>query len=166
MNRFPRPLSSSPAEPPTARRNSKGFSLIEVAVALGIFSFGILPVIALMGSAQTVCQESIRASARARIFEQVTPLVSTTNTTPAAKGSFYFTVDAQKTTADGTGLLAPVFTANWEDVSGSNTDAMAGLSANKVIKVSIQRYMNAALNTTPVMGTTFVVYSRDPKDLP
>ena len=146
-------------------------------MALGIFGFAIIPVIGLMSSAQVVCQDSIQASARARIFEQVTPLLSTNSTnTPAAQGSFYFTVDAQKTTANGTGLLAPVFSANWEDVSGSNTDAMAGLSANKVIKVSLQRYMNnglqiapiagTSLNTTPIMGTTFVVYSTDPKDLP
>jgi len=148
-------------------KSSNGFTLVEVAMALGIFSFAIIPVIGLMGTAQNVSQESIRASAKARIFEQVTPLLSSTSALSALLVSgtsyYYFTGAGQLTTVGGTGNTVPVFTAA-ASVSGSFNDVTAGLSSNKVIQVKIQHYMGlgALTNTTGTLGTTFIVFSQDP----
>jgi len=155
------------------RCRSTGFTLVEVAMALGIFSFAIIPVIGLMGTAQNVSQESIRASAKARIFEQVTPLLSNTTTLSSSGTSYYFTQAGQLTTPSGTGNLTPVFTATCSDVSGTLSNASvypnnaaAGLTPNKVITVTIQHYMTGSPNTTSTMGTTFVAFSQDPRDIP
>jgi len=171
-NRFSQFASFLFTVPRGVRGPSGGFSLIEVAMALGIFGFAIIPIIGLMGTAQVVCQDSIQASSRARIFEQITPLLSTTTDILGSGTSYYFTVTGQKTEPNGTGNLAPVFTSTCVDVSGSlnNTsmfpnNAVAGLTATKVIKVYIQHYLQASPNTTSTMGTTFVVFSKDPKDL-
>ena len=197
MNLPPKTIHLSPPFSRALRRCSRGFTLIEVAMALGIFSFAIIPVIGMMGTAQNVSQESIRASTRARMFEQITPLIANSSPLPSSGLTFVFTGNGQLTTGgsgtwvqtnssgtgqmspyvlttstSGTGTLTPIYAATCTDVSsslsGTNSpnNAAGGLTSTKVIKVSIQHYMSGATNTTGTLGTTFVMFSKDPKDLP
>lgn len=133
-----------------------GFTLVEIALALGIFAFAILPVIGLMGTGLKVSQDSIFSSTRARILEQVSPIVR--GQTGNADGSANFTLNGQVTTD----AAQTIYTAHWTDSSTSqSSSALGGLLANKVWKVTIGR----TGVTSSVLATNFVMFSKDPKDL-
>jgi hypothetical protein len=59
------------------RQQAKAFTLVEVAMALGIFAFAIIPVIGLMGTGLRVSKESIDASTTANIYRLTEAMLST-----------------------------------------------------------------------------------------
>jgi uncharacterized protein (TIGR02598 family) len=135
-----------------------GFSLVEVVMALGIFSFVIISIIGLMGSGLKASQDSIRDSTQARIFEQVAPLVRAITNAATTNGATNFTVAGQI----AGNVADAIYTAKWTDESRSQTSGpISGLRANKVWKVIIERYGVADSS----MATNFVMLSIDPKDL-
>ena len=160
-------LSLSPLEKFHFRH--MGFTLVEMAMALGIFSFAIFPIIGMMGAAQNVSQVSIRASTNARILEQVTALISNVTTVSVSgtlSNTYYFNGIGQMTTLVGTGNLAPVYVASCNDSSSSlanftqyPNNAAAGLISNKVTGINIQRYMLTTPSHAPTPTPTGITGS-------
>ncbi|MEI6493918.1 MAG: hypothetical protein WCO94_15320, partial [Verrucomicrobiota bacterium] len=66
VTRFSRSVSFS--NPSLGR--SGGFTLVEVAMALGLFAFAIIPIIGMMGTGLCVSKDSIESSTLAQIFRQ------------------------------------------------------------------------------------------------
>jgi uncharacterized protein (TIGR02598 family) len=139
------------------RKSSSGFTLVEVIMALGIFSFAIVAIIGLMGTGLNVSKDSIQDSTFARIYEQVVPIVQSITDNATVNVSTNFTSSGQisKTSDDA------LYTVNLSKLSVPVSGPVAGLRANRVWKVTIERYGVA----NSLMATNFVMLSKDPKDL-
>ena len=151
MNHSPlifRPSSSS------ARRRAEGFSLVEVAMALGIFAFAIVPVIGLMNVGLNMSKDSIDSNAMSQIFRlteaQAQVLTTGTGTftsgtyggsitssiasgTCATSGTLYFTNYGEAPTLQTDRVYQAV-------ISGTTTaDSAQGLFARQTLVVKVSR---------------------------
>jgi uncharacterized protein (TIGR02598 family) len=97
-----------------AKSQNQAFSLIEVVIALGIFSFALLSIMGLMAEGMNSSRNSSTNQAMANISRnlranlQATPFTNWISGTPAY---YYFTYGGYPTTATSTGDNAPFYTA-------------------------------------------------------
>lgn len=80
--------SSVPTRLPSARRC--GFTLVEVAMALGVFSFGVLAVIGLLPAGLQVNRDSVATVVESNILQVVTSDAQATNFKNLEGKIFYF----------------------------------------------------------------------------
>jgi len=140
------------ARPGLAER--AGFSLVEVVLALGIFSFAIISVIGLMGSGIKISHDAVTESAKSRIFDHLSQLVGGENPAP---GSQDFTADGLA----ATNTAEAVYTAQWSLAASAGSGPAAGLRASRVWIVTIARHGVAG----PPAATNFIVTSAPPASL-
>jgi len=130
------------------RQQAKAFTLVEVAMALGIFAFAIIPVIGLMGTGLRVSKESIDASTTANIYRLTEAMLSTNAAVTST--NMYFSNEGEPTNAAGA-----IYQAN---INPMNTaDAAQGLLVRKMWQVTVVR----AAATNIVFSTRSVQLSRD-----
>jgi uncharacterized protein (TIGR02598 family) len=81
----------------TARRKtaSKAFSLVEVCLALGIISFSLISMIALLPTGMSALRDSKDQMLHARILQQVCGDLQTTEASPTNGARYYFNSDGQ-----------------------------------------------------------------------
>lgn len=133
---------------PIFRQQAKAFTLVEVAMALGIFAFAIIPVIGLMGAGLRVSKESIDASTTANIYRLAEAMLSTNSAVTST--NMYFSNEGEPTNAAGA-----IYQAN---INPMNTaDAAQGLLVRKMWQVNVVR----AAATNVVFSTRSVQLSRD-----
>ena len=133
---------------PMLCRQDKAFTLVEVAMALGIFAFAIIPVIGLMGTGLKVSKESIDASTTANIYRLTEAMLSTNAAVTST--NMYFSNEGEPTNAAGA-----IYQAN---INPMNTaDAAQGLLVRKMWQVTVVR----AAATNVVFSTRSVQLSRD-----
>jgi uncharacterized protein (TIGR02598 family) len=140
-----------------------GFSLVEVAIALGIFGFAIIPIIGIMGVGLNVSKDSIDTSTMAQIFRAAEAYASSeTNDSVLAGKNLYFThygeqlSNGSQTRSDGKMVVHQVnFAMN------APSDAAQGLLARRLVKVSIVK----AAAPGVINGVRFFQISRDPAEL-
>ena len=130
-------------------QNAHGFTLVEVAMALGIFAFAIIPVIGLMGTGLKVSKESIDASTTAQIFRQAKALVSTN--TSIGTTNLYFSNDGNSAANASGAVYQAVLSAV------TPADAAQGLLVRKMWQVKVVR----AAATNVVFSTRVIQVSRD-----
>ena len=138
---------------------TKGFSLVEVAMALGIFAFAIAPVIGLMNLGLNVSKESIDASAMSQIFRRAEAAAMTSGTALYTSGTtLYFTNYGDEVTT------APHSNAVYQAViSGTTaTDDAQGLFARRVLEIHVRR---ASPQNTSVCKKVLEL-TMDPADMP
>lgn len=132
---------------------SGGFSLVEVAMALGLFAFAIIPIIGMMGTGLSVSKDSIESSTLAQIFRQAEAYAATnTNNT----GTLYFSSYGEQTNVSGA-----IYRMSFSNVTP--TDAAAGLLARRLLQTTVVKA--AATNVAIPNGTRFLQLSMDPADL-
>ena len=134
-------------------RRSGGFSLVEVAMALGIFAFAIIPIIGMMGTGLSVSKDSIESSMLSQIFRQ-TEACAATNTNNT--GTLYFSSYGEQTNA-GSAIYRMTFT------NVTPADAAAGLLARRLLQATVVKV--AAQNIAIPNGTRFLQMSKDPVDM-
>jgi uncharacterized protein (TIGR02598 family) len=133
---------------PMFHQQAKAFTLVEVAMALGIFAFAIIPVIGLMGTGLKVSKESIDASTTANIYRLAEAMLSTNAAVTST--NMYFSNEGEPTNAAGA-----IYQAN---INPMNTaDAAQGLLVRKMWQVTVVR----AAATNVVFSTRSVQLSRD-----
>jgi uncharacterized protein (TIGR02598 family) len=131
------------------RQQAKAFTLVEVAMALGIFAFAIIPVIGLMGTGLKVSKESIDASTTANIYRLAEAMLSTNAAVTST--NMYFS-------NEGEGLTNAVGAIYQASVNPMNTtDAAQGLLVRKMWQVTVVR----AAAPDVVFSTRSVQVSRD-----
>ena len=115
------------------RFRKSGFTLVEVAMSLGIFAFAIVPLLGLMGTGLSVHRESMETSLRSRILSQVAPLA---RASANATGSALFTADGQLTQDSG----ESAYTVRWSAQQASSLgEVIEGLRANQVWTVTMEK---------------------------
>lgn len=129
-------------------RFSAGFTLIEVAIALGIFAFAIIPIIGLMGTGLKVSKESIDDTTTAQIFRVAEATLSANAATSAT--NFYFSNEGTLTNSS-----EAIFRAIVDPVTPS--DAAQGLLVRRMWQV---RIVNPAA-TNVVYSERSIQVSRD-----
>ena len=139
--------------PRPSLRKAGGFSLVEVAMALGLFAFAIIPVIGMMGTGLSVSKDSIESSTLAQIFRQAEAYAAT-NTDNA--GTLYFTRYGEQTNLSGA-----IYQMSFSNATP--TDAAAGLLARRLLQTTVVKA--AATNVAIPNGTRFLQLSKDPADL-
>jgi len=124
-----------------------GFTLVEVAMALGIFAFAIIPVIGLMGTGLKASKESIDASTTTQIFRQAEAVLATN----ASVTDIYFSNEGEK--------LANASGAVYQAVMSAVTpnDAAQGLLVRKMWRVKIVR----ASAPSAIFSTRAIQVSQD-----
>ena len=115
---------------PKLRQQAKAFTLVEVALALGIFAFAIIPVIGLMGTGLRVSKESIDASTTANIYRLTEAMLSTNAAVTST--NMYFSNEGEPTNAAGA-----IYQANINPMN--TTDAAQGLLVRKMWQVKVVR---------------------------
>jgi uncharacterized protein (TIGR02598 family) len=130
-------------------RQADGFTLVEVAMALGIFAFAIIPVIGLMGTGLKVSKESIDASTTAQIFRQAKAVLSTN--TSVTSTNFYFSNEGDKLE----NVSGAIYQAMVSAVAPA--DAAQGLLVRKMWQVKIVR----ASATDVIFSTRAIQVSRN-----
>ena len=135
-------------------RKAGGFTLVEVAMALGLFAFAIIPVIGMMGTGLCVSKDSIESSTLSQIFRQAEASAAT-NTDNA--GTLYFTRYGEQL-ASSSGAIYQMSFSN-----ATPTDAAAGLLARRLVQTTVVKA--AATNVAIPNGTRFLQLSKDPADL-
>lgn len=70
---------------------SRGFSLIEVVIAMGIFVFAVVPVIGLVSSGMKNMRQSMDDSIKADILKNVVAQIQATPYTNITASNYYFT---------------------------------------------------------------------------
>jgi len=139
------------------RRRCGGFSLVEVAVALGIFAFAITPVVGLMGLSLNASKDSIDASAMTQIFRLAETRATTSASSTSSLAAMYFSNDGEE---DTTSTHAnTIYLVNFNPVS--RTDAAQGLLARKLWEVTVTR----ASTPNTILSKRFLQVSSDPADL-
>jgi len=134
---------------PIFRQQAKAFTLVEVAMALGIFAFAIIPVIGLMGTGLKVSKESIDASTTANIYRLAEAMLSTNAAVTST--NMYFS-------NEGEGLTNAVGAIYQANINSMNTaDAAQGLLVRKMWQVNVVR----AAATNVVFSKRSVQLSRD-----
>jgi len=133
---------------PIFRQQAKAFTLVEVALALGIFAFAIIPVIGLMGTGLKVSKESIDASTTANIYRLAEAMLSTNAAVTST--NMYFSNEGEPTNAAGA-----IYQANINPMN--TTDAAQGLLVRKMWQVKVVR----AATPDFVFSTRSVQVSRD-----
>jgi uncharacterized protein (TIGR02598 family) len=133
---------------PKLRQQAKAFTLVEVALALGIFAFAIIPVIGLMGTGLRVSKESIDASTTANIYRLTEAMLSTN--VAVTSTNMYFSNEGEPTNAAGA-----IYQANINPMN--TTDAAQGLLVRKMWQVKVVR----AATPDFVFSTRSVQLSRD-----
>jgi len=126
----------------------RGLTLVEVAIALGIFAFAIIPVIGLMETALKVSKESIDSSTTTQIFRLAKAQIAT-NTNPA---TMYFSVAGEDTTTNPAGAA---YQANFTRQT-NDSGAAQGLLVRNSWQVRIVR----ADATNSVFNTRVIQISR------
>jgi prepilin-type N-terminal cleavage/methylation domain-containing protein len=137
-------VRQSPLFIPSSLR--RGFTIIEVAIALGIFAFAIIPVIGLMSTGLKVSKESIDASTTSQIFRLAEARLSTN----ASTTEMYFSNEGEETNAS-----AAVYQASFNPTN--TADAAQGLLVRKMWQVRIVR----ASATNVIFSTRSIQVSRD-----
>jgi uncharacterized protein (TIGR02598 family) len=130
----------------------KGFSLVEVVMALGIFTMAIVPVIGLLGSGMQISQASIEQSALSAILQQVRTTVAA-----GSAGPLFF---------DRAGDVAETEAGSYFKVELSTAqaqDATAGLAAKNLVTVTVRR--SDLPSTAEPITTSFVLGSKDPVEM-
>ena len=136
-----------------------GFTLVEVAMSLGIFAFAIIPIIGMISTGLNVSKDSIDASTMSQIF-RISEAYASTNTDASLVGTnLYFTSYAERLTNSAAGAAAAVYQVNF--ATNSPNDAAQGLMARRLLTVSIVK----AAATTVTNSARFFQLSRDPVDL-
>ncbi len=109
------------------RNGGRGaFSLVEVAIALGIFAFAIVPIVGLMGAGLKISKDSIDSSTTTQIFRKALALIETNSSVTEV----YFSKEGKVM-----GSVGAVYKAN---LTATNlSDAAQGLLARRVWRVSV-----------------------------
>jgi uncharacterized protein (TIGR02598 family) len=134
---------------PKLRQQAKAFTLVEVALALGIFAFAIIPVIGLMGTGLNVSKESIDASTTANIYRLAEAMLSTNAAVTST--NMYFSNEGEGLT----NAVGAIYQANINPMN--TTDAAKGLLVRKMWQVTVVR----AAAPDVVFSTRSVQVSRD-----
>ena len=130
------------------RQQAKAFTLVEVAMALGIFAFAIIPVIGLMGTGLKISKESIDASTTANIYRLTEAMLSTNASVTST--NMYFSNEGEPTNAAGA-----IYQANINPTI--TADAAQGLLVRKMWQVTLVR----AAATNVIFSTRAVQLSRE-----
>ena len=133
---------------PMPRQQAKAFTLVEVALALGIFAFAIIPVIGLMGTGLNVSKESIDASTTANIYRLAEAMLSTNAAVTST--NMYFSNEGEPTNAAGA-----IYQANINPTI--TADAAQGLLVRKMWQVTLVR----AAATNVIFSTRVIQLSRE-----
>ena len=133
---------------PILRPQAKAFTLVEVALALGIFAFAIIPVIGLMGTGLNVSKESIDASTTANIYRLTEARLSTNASVTST--NIYFSNEGEPTNAAGA-----IYQANINPTI--TADAAQGLLVRKMWQVTLVR----AAATNVIFSTRVIQLSRE-----
>lgn len=120
-------------------------------MALGIFSFAIIPLVGLMGTGMNASQESIRSTTQARIVSALAPLARADET-----GKRYFTMSGAEAAATD---AEAIYEASWTDVTSSlqskSHNATAGLATARTREIRISR-----IGVGGVLARTFVLLNQ------
>ncbi|GAB4167633.1 MAG: hypothetical protein Fur0032_05710 [Terrimicrobiaceae bacterium] len=138
-------------KPILPKRVRRAFSLVEVTLALAVFSVAIIPVMGLLGSGMTVTRASMDDMLRSSVLRQVQAAIQS-----GESGPFYFAYDGSRVESQAGSLLT---------VRGSNrnpNDVTAGLAAVDVVRVEISR--STSQSAAPV-ATSFILRSLDAIDV-
>ena len=159
------PSSAFPVKSTGIPACKRGFTLVEVAMALGIFAFAIVPVLGVMGVALNVSKESVDSTAMSEIFRLVearTMTSGTTTSSPATRGfstsgPFYFTNYGEEVTTNG--HANAVYQAVLADIT--SVDAAQGLLARRVVEVTVLRVSGSS----DILSQRVLELTKDPINL-
>jgi uncharacterized protein (TIGR02598 family) len=128
---------------PRSRRSGRlgAFSLIEVVLALAVFSFSMLTIVGVMAtglssagdSSRNVALANIQRLLRANVNAVAYANISAMGTTPA-----YYTSSGYPTTQSPTSAVDnPYFTVMYTTVTPKTTDSVIGTSTGKVVLATV-----------------------------
>ena len=124
------------ADPPGMARKARtprnpGFSLVEIMLALGIFSFCVVGIVYLLGSALGTSRDSAKDSSIAAALHSVDSSMRTISSGTLAGAvtssgtSFYFDLFGNMLSGSGSGVY---YTANVQAVNSGSLSAITGLT--------------------------------------
>jgi prepilin-type N-terminal cleavage/methylation domain-containing protein len=135
------------------QRGKRGFTLVEVILALGLFTFAIIPLIGLMGQGVVISGDSIQTANLAEIHRHAARKVAGSPTSTSLP-PMYFTYSGEETNA-----LSSIYTLTFSNVdSASASDASAGLLAKKIWNLRVAR----TANTNLALDVHFLLLNQDP----
>lgn len=126
---------------------------MEVALALGIFAFAIIPVIGMMGTGLNVSRESVESTTWSQIYRQVQSM----DLAALGDTSLYFSNNGEKTS----GPSDPATVYRVSLTAASPDDAAKGLVTRRLVQVKIAK--SAA--PSQLLSQRFLQSSMDPAAL-
>ncbi len=140
----------------TGRSRRAAFTLIEVVVSLGIFSFALLSIVGLMATGLSTVKNSSNSQAVTNINRELRAALQATPFTNLVIGTpttYYFTANGYQTTKTGTSPNAPYYTVVMSPTTP--TYPAGGTSAN-ALSVSASIVYPYPANTQAVTNSYFV----------
>jgi len=139
-----------------SRWRRAGFTLVEIVLSLGVFTFAIVPIVGIMGVSLNVSNESIQSSVSSLMFRQGEAyLVSGSNRyIPNLPPIYFSNTGDQQAASPGS-----IYQLNFTNIAPS--DDAKGLLARKLVQMTVVR------TVTPTISLSQQVfqYSKDPVDL-
>ena len=132
----------------------RGFSLVEVVIALGLFAFAIVPLIGLMGGGLKISEDSIQSANLAEIYRHASARIASSPTNTQIAPMYFTFSGEQATNAD-----SRIYQLTFSNVP-SMSDAAGGLLARKVWRLQVMRAANANI----VLDEHFLMLNEDPVD--
>lgn len=132
----------------------RGFSLVEVVIALGLFAFAIVPLIGLMGGGLKISEDSIQSANLAEIYRHASARIASTPTATDIDPMYFTFSGEQATNTD-----SRIYQLSFSNVD-SIDDAAGGLLSRKVWRLRVTR----AANTSLVLDEHFLILNQDPVD--
>lgn len=148
--------------------NRSGFSLVEVVIALGVMSFALLPLVALLPVGLRTAQDSMDTTVIASISQQVrghlqqipfTSGAGSINDLASTSQDLYFTMEGVKTTSGS--LTSPAY---YKATFSVNDSAAPGASfdQNNARTITVKLYYPLATNPTKPKKVFSLFVARQP----
>lgn len=137
-----RPQAIFPPRFAAEARHGRGFSLVEVVLALGVVSVGLVGIMGLLPAGLGVFRQSVNTTTQAQIAQQIindaqlTPYASLVNSLSAATVVYYFDESGGRLAGDGTDAVYAASVC----LSGSGAASLAelpgGISSTLLVRIA------------------------------
>jgi uncharacterized protein (TIGR02598 family) len=133
---------------------SRGFSLVEVAVALGVVSFAILALLGLVVASHNTAREGVDKTDNSLLFEKVVNQLRLKPFTVAQTGSTSDRNCYPLPALNASGAAEPFFVDEQYRYVGMGTDMDAKNQASKVVRIVVMNAASLELDGAQTPGLT------------
>lgn len=147
----PTPRPGIPFSPGVSRlRDARGFSLIEVVIAIGILAFSAMVILGLLPTGLTSFQRSSQSTVAARLATEVQSELQQVGLTNFVTDTTFFDADGQQTNAPASVYVVYRTVVTNAALSGSSIPTLARVIVQVVKNPGNSRTLTRSTATSPV----------------